>query len=270
MSVHIDALNTNRLQEALQQYSATELNKNYRSKISCFDSIDSTNTWLLKNGDEGDFCLSETQTAGRGRRDNQWISPSSGNIYLSHCCYFDELIEHRSLLGLIVGIAIAETLQEVGLKGHGIKWPNDIFWQGKKLGGILIQTAENYEKFVIGIGLNVNLPEQSKQEITQVATSLNEAMKTDFKREDLIICLMQNLLFHMHLFPQLAFSSFLQSWKRWDILQGQTVSLRHQGSELSGVVVDIDRHGRIGILLNSQREYFSAADIKLQKPTGNV
>ncbi len=267
MTAKFDALNAQRIQHSIQQYSQENLDTPYNGKISCFDSIDSTNAWLLENGKDGDFCLSETQTAGRGRRNNQWVSPDSGNIYLSYCCYFDNTVAHKSLLGLVAGIAIAEALQEIGLNGHGLKWPNDIFWNGKKLGGILIQTANNFEKFVIGIGLNVSLPEESHKEITQAAVSLEDALKDkSFDREQVVIRLIQRLLSHSEIFAQLPFHAFLQSWNRWDILQGQAVSFQHQNQEISGTVEGIDKQGFIGILLESGIEYFSAVDIKLNKP----
>jgi len=267
MTDSFDELNAERITDALQKFSLTQLNNPYKGTVSCFKSIDSTNKWLLKNGSNGDFCLSETQTAGRGRRNNQWISPNSGNIYLSYCCYFDKTVQHRSLLGLVTGIAIAEALQEVGLKAHGLKWPNDVFWNDKKLGGVLIQTAENYEKFIIGIGLNIRLPEQSHQQITQTAVSLEEALKGKaLDRENITIQLMQKLLSHTEMFADLPFQAFTQSWQRWDILHGRNVSIQHQDNEVSGEVNGIDKHGRIGILLESGLEYFSAAEIKIQKP----
>ena len=270
-----EAFSAQRIEESVQQFSKENLAKKYTGKISCFESIDSTNAWLLENGEDGDICLSETQTAGRGRRNNPWVSPNSGNIYLSYCCHFDSSIEHRSLLGLVAGIAIAEALQEIGLNGQGIKWPNDIFWQNKKLGGILIQTSSNYEKFIIGIGLNVSLTEDSYKEISQAAVSLEDALlqsqqgKT-FDREQVVIELIQHLLSHTELFAELPFHAFLQSWQRWDILRGQEVSFEDQDAVVFGTVEGIDKHGRIGILLESGIKYFSAADIKLKKPSSHL
>lgn len=270
-----EAFNAQRIEESIQQFSEENLSKKYSGKISCFESIDSTNAWLLENGEDGDICLSETQTAGRGRRNNLWISPDSGNIYLSYCCQFDSSVQHRSLLGLVAGIAIAEALQEIGLTGQGIKWPNDIFWQNKKLGGILIQTSNNYEKFIIGIGLNVSLPEDSHKKISQAVVSLEDAFLQnqqgkDFDREQVVIALIQHLLSHTELFAELPFHAFLQSWQRWDILRGQEVSFDHQDTIISGTVEGIDKHGRIGILIESGIQYFSAADIKLKKPNSDI
>jgi len=267
MTAKYNALNEQHIQQSIQEYSKQSLNTPYLGKVSCFESIDSTNTWLLENGKHHDICLSETQTAGRGRQNNPWVSPNSGNIYLSFCCYFNDNIKHRSLLGLVAGIATSEALQESGLTGQGIKWPNDIFWNDKKLGGILIQTAENYEKFIIGIGLNISLPDESLSEISQAATSLEEAMlRQTVDREQVVIHLIQHLLSHVDIFATLPFHAFLKSWQRWDILHGRTVSFQYQGKEVSGIVEGIDNHGRIGVLLNSGIEYFSAVDIKLNKP----
>lgn len=265
-----DALDAIRIGDALKAFSKENLTSPYSSKVSCFKSIDSTNAWLLANGSDGDVCLSETQTSGRGRRNNPWISPDSGNIYLSFCCYIDNSVQHRSLLGLVAGIATAEALQEIGLTGHGLKWPNDIFWKDKKLGGILVQTAENYQKFIIGIGLNVSLPDASRNEITQDAVSLEEALQdTAIDRETVVVILLQRLLLHSEMFAKLPFQAFSHSWQRWDILHGREVSFQHQDQEVTGNVKGIDQQGRIGIYLDSTSniEYFSAADIKLKKPS---
>lgn len=264
------ALDAKRISNALKAFSNENLKSPYIGNVSCFKSIDSTNAWLLDNGKEGDVCLSEAQTSGRGRRDNPWISPDSGNIYLSFCCYIDNNVQHRSLLGLVAGIATAEALQEIGLTGHGLKWPNDIFWKDKKLGGILVQTAENYQKFIIGIGLNVSLPDAIRDEITQTAVSLEEALQdTAFDRETVVVTLLQRLLLHLEMFAELPFHAFSHSWQRWDILHGREVKFQHQDQEITGKVEGIDQHGRIAICLDttSKIDYFSAADIKLKKPS---
>lgn len=267
MTATYATLNAERITQALKQFSQDNLTSPYQGTITCFESIDSTNAWLLKHGAEGDVCLSETQTAGRGRRNNTWVSPDSGNIYLSYCCYFDESVAHRSLLGLVAGIATAEALQDAGLKGHGIKWPNDIFCQNKKLGGILIQTAENYRKFIVGIGLNVSLPNESLQQITQAATCLEDALQgRPVPREQLVILMIQHLLSHTELFARLPFAAFEQSWQRWDILQEREVEFQHQDQHINGIVSGIDKHGRIGIKHKGAVEFFSAAEIKLKKP----
>lgn len=241
-------------------------------KINYFQSVDSTNSWLLKHGQCGDICISEMQNAGRGRRGNTWISPKTGNLYFSLCWCFDKILEHWSLLGLVVGVAIAETLSEIGLRNHGIKWPNDIFWQEKKLGGILLETLDQSGKVIIGIGLNLHMPSDISKEINQDVTSLDKAIRNnEFSRNQLVATLIQKLHQHLNTFASLGFDQFLSLWKTWDILHGETVSFSHRGSEIIGKVMGVDSHGRIGILIGTgEIEYFSSADIKIRKSNVNA
>lgn len=237
------------------------------AKITLFESIDSTNSWLLQNGECGDVCLSETQTAGRGRRGNQWVSPDAGNIYFSLCYCFEEITEHWSLLGLLVGIAVAESLQALGLRDHGVKWPNDIFWNEKKLGGILLESQDQTGRVVIGIGLNVGMQEAGLEQsgISQPWTSLRSGLKTSLPSRNVIIATMMNhLRARLDTFSNLNLEHFLNDWQRWDILLGKRVIIHQNGTKRSGKVTSLDKHGRIGILHEKCNiQYYSSAEIKL-------
>ena len=237
------------------------------TNISHFDSIDSTNSYLLAHGECGDVCISDRQTAGRGRRGNNWVSPDTGNLYFSLCWCFGKITENWSLLGLVVAIAIAETLQEVGLENHAIKWPNDIFWQQKKLGGVLIETLNQSARVVIGIGLNLKMSKEDRQLIDQEIVSLDEAMPGKIiVRDDLIVCLINKLKQHLNSFNSLNPEAFMEKWKCWDMLYGEHVSLTHQGQELAGKVSGIDSQGRLGIIesMSAKQIYFSSAEIRLK------
>ena len=242
-----------------------------RGKISYFETIDSTNNYLLANGECRDICISEMQNAGRGRRGNHWVSPPSGNIYFSQCWCFDSISEYWSLLGLITGIAIAAALEDIGLTGHGVKWPNDIFWQDQKLGGILLETLNQSGKIVIGIGLNVNMPSTVNSQIDQPFISLSKAMQgKPFSREELVIALINRLQQQLIHFTHFDYECFIESWKKWDILLGKAVSFYHQGALIAGTVVEINKQGLLGILTaDGKVSFFSSADIRLNKSFGN-
>jgi BirA family biotin operon repressor/biotin-[acetyl-CoA-carboxylase] ligase len=263
MSLKHKPLDTERIRDAIKRFPDSYT----KGKLSFFESIESTNAWLHENGDCGDICLSEMQTAGRGRRDNIWVSPPSGNIYFSYCACFDDSVEYRSLLGLVAGIAIAEALDDIGLSGHGIKWPNDIYWQQQKLGGILIETSTQSDKFIIGLGLNLSLPRSCYDDISQAAVSLDDAINgKSYSRDELVIILIQRLSLWLKTFKQMSFDDFLQNWKEWDILHEKTVSFNHQGSVVTGNVSGLDKHGRLAVTMaNGECEYFSSADIRLSK-----
>ena len=105
--------------------------------------------------------LAECQTGGRGRREKSWHSPAGGNIYLSLGWWFRDCQWPLSTLPLIVAIAVCQALARAGLRGHGIKWPNDILVEGKKLAGILVEmqsAGSGPALAVIGVGLNVRMP----------------------------------------------------------------------------------------------------------------
>ena len=230
-----------------------------------FNSIDSTNTWLLMNGQCHDICISSHQKKGKGRRGNYWISPANGNIYFSLCWCFPDLPRYWSLLGLMVGIATAKALYKLGLRNHGIKWPNDIFWKGKKLGGILLETTDQSGRVIIGIGLNTKQPENHLLAINQPVTSLEESiLHKPFSSEECIIYLIKELYHYLDQFIHLNFDDFIKEWQQWDILHNQPVQLTHQGKLIHGTVSGIDETGRIGIqTISGAILYLSSAEIKL-------
>ena len=237
------------------------------SKISHFSSIDSTNSYLLTHGDCGEVCISDTQSNGRGRRGNVWLSPNSGNLYFSLCWCFEKIPTYWSLLGLFVGVVIAETLESLGLKGHGIKWPNDIFWQQRKMGGILIETVNQSGKVVIGIGLNLKMSQEEQNQIDQAVVTLEEALNGEsFVKEDVIIQLIIRLNEKLKIFGALDFKHFTRTWERWDILYDQVVMIKYQGLDLMGQIKGIDSSGRLKFKKEASDEilFLSSAEIILK------
>lgn len=124
------------------------------SRLIKAEEVDSTNEWVKRQqeklGDLDSF-IAETQSAGKGRNSKTWFSPKGGlwfSIFLEH------FSNNEGALSLLCATATCEVLEEHGLLTN-IKWPNDIILKGKKLGGILIEKVKG--KFIIGIGLNLNL-----------------------------------------------------------------------------------------------------------------
>jgi len=260
--------------EKINQYFSLHFldNKNALPKIHLFDTVDSTNTWLKQNGACGDICIVEQQTMGRGRRGNRWLSPKAENIYLSLKGCFTTLPAHLSLLSLVVGLSIVKALQKIGLSDHGVKWPNDIYWQGLKMGGILIESVTSSAKqatglsVVIGIGLNINMPISAGEQIDQPWVSLSKILGKRIDRNQLLALLLEQLIDDLQDFERLDLAQFKKQWQQWDILQGQPVRVLHQHEELAGTVQGIDAQGRLGIRLESgQLRYFLSAEVRLKK-----
>ena len=245
-----------------------------RGKLYCFNRLDSTNTWLQKNGKCGDICISNKQTAGRGRRGNRWHSPATGNIYFSLLWCFDSPVQelkHFSLLGLSVAIAMAEALSDIGLQGHGVKWPNDIYWQKKKMAGILVENIHASNKLIIGIGINVNMPENEASRVDQAITCLRDALKQQTKdvgsklHHQLLTAMIQRLNQHLGKFASLSLDNFMDDWNHWDMLKGRAISFQHQNKKVTGTVAGLDQHGRLALLdTNKKLQYYASADIRLR------
>jgi BirA family biotin operon repressor/biotin-[acetyl-CoA-carboxylase] ligase len=217
--------------------------------ICVFDSIDSTSSWVKSQSKNQIVCLAEEQTAGRGRHGHQWQSPSAENIYLSLGWQFDSQPEHLSLISLWIGILVAEALADAGLSGHGIKWPNDIYWQQQKMGGILLETSNLSSMIVVGIGLNINM--QHDGQIDQPWVSLNQAMGQTVDRNHILLGLLDKLHVGLSAFASMSVAEIKQSWQQWDLIRGRKVSFLENQNKLVGDALGVDDSGQLQVRLES-------------------
>lgn len=159
-----------------------------------FEEIESTQTWARENLDrcpthEVSFVVAKSQTKGRGQFERSWLSPT-GNIYLTMVFKLKDFDSKK--LSLDTGHAVLACLEELGFNPT-LKWPNDIFLNGMKLGGILIETVpvDDFRMALVGVGINVNLDDVSK--IDQPATSLKIVSKKAWDVENVLALLKNNL-----------------------------------------------------------------------------
>ena len=154
------------------------------------DTVDSTNTFAKEKLLNKDYLvvISEQQTAGRGRQGKEWYSPNAGNIYMT--IKFRD--KNPAPLSLIIGLLISEAMDSVsGQKiNAGLKWPNDLLINKKKICGILIESEMNADEveFIVGIGINYSLPKKESWwgEIGELADIL--------PREKLMNRILQNII----------------------------------------------------------------------------
>lgn len=241
------------LQAALQQ-------------IYIFPSLNSTNTWLLEQPHTCfSVCLAEEQTAGRGRRGRVWQSPNSGNIYFSLRWCFQQVPANYGCLGLVVGVAVVEALAAYGLQGQMLKWPNDIYYQGQKLGGILLQTAQPLQQVVIGIGLNTGM-QASMIPIDQAWCDLSEILEQNIDRNRLIAAILKQLIPALQAFPQFNMAAFQQQWQRWDWLADQAVRIDTGKEILEGIACGLGAQGQLQVALaDGHYQAFSSADVSVRQ-----
>lgn len=231
-------------------------------QLTLLQEIDSTNNAVLRQSGDRQHAhavLAECQTGGRGRREKSWHSPAGGNIYLSLGWWFRATEWPLSTLPLIVAIAVCRALNRVGLRGYGIKWPNDILVQGKKLAGILVEmqsAGSNPALAVIGVGLNVRMPSlaagESEAAIDRPWTDLVSQLKPEdsgVSRNRLVSFLLEELLLALERFELAGFEEFSAAWRELDLLQGRKIQLEQNGRMLSGVAHGVDKNG--GLLLET-------------------
>jgi len=227
-----------------------------RQQISVFethDQIDSTNSHLSALAHKqpestGVICLAEQQTAGRGRRGRQWVSPFGSNIYLSLLCQFQQGPGSLSGLSLAVGVAVIKALKKHHIEGVGLKWPNDIYWQQKKLGGILIEVSGESNgpcSAVIGLGLNLYLPEQQAMTIEQDWVDLRQisAISQQLSRNQLQATLIEQLFNVSLQYNEQSFAQYRDEWRLYDCMRGQQVSLFMGNQQIDGTVEGINDEG---------------------------
>lgn len=243
-------------------------------ELVLFDQTDSTNEQTLLKVKQGASlplaCFAEEQTQGRGRRGKVWLSPPGASIYLSLAWRFDLPLSELGSLSLAMGVAIVRVLKGIGLQSVGLKWPNDVLVDGRKIAGILIETAQltaNKTTTIIGIGLNFQLPEnmpvKPDQPWTDVASSLNESLP-DIERSKLAGLLLQECMSVCENFAQ-GNSDLMAEYLQYDICLQQPVNVYLEDEVLEGVVTGFDAGGEIRILINNEERLFNSANISLRK-----
>lgn len=242
----LELMNHNEIINALTPDSRTLL-----SGLEVHSHLDSTNTYLSRKATtlpSGYVCLTEYQSTGRGRRGRAWVSPYGASVYLSLLWRFTVSPAVLSGLGLVSGVAVARALREAGLQNIGLKWPNDIIWQGRKLAGTLLEiSGESYGPInvVIGVGLNVRMPVAASKQIDQAWVDLETALGDSLSRNILAGLLLNHLLPALRQFQAKGLAPFLEEWRQWDIVTGKTIRLELPNKILTGVAQGIDHNGAL-------------------------
>lgn len=218
---------------------------------------DSTNSQLLAADAKNDpqALFAEFQTAGRGRRGREWVSPFGANLYFSLAWSFTDWPAQITALPLVVGLSCARALRQQGLEQIGVKWPNDLYVDGRKLGGILIEhrgEAGGPCRAVIGVGINVNMSARQAGSVTQPWTSVQAVLGQPVSRDALANALLAALKSALQQFAREGFAPFAESWCEFDLTYNRSVRVESEtpytaiarGVEPSGALIVETRSGR--------------------------
>jgi len=220
---------------------------------------------------DGAVMLAESQTAGRGRAGRYWVSPPDVNLYFT--VILRTAGRDPRPLSYVTPLAIAEAI-EATAQAHDaslrvdLKWPNDALIGGRKVAGVIIETASTPEDepvALIGVGINVNLDASAYPEIADIATSVKEALGFEVHREVLLARFCDDL---ERLYEESASGSQrpFEAWKRRLVTLGSEVVASGGGQELRGVAVDVNDDATLVIETpDGARHTVEAGDVTLSR-----
>jgi BirA family biotin operon repressor/biotin-[acetyl-CoA-carboxylase] ligase len=236
--------------------------------------IDSTSSELLRRAGSGasaaplQVCIAETQTAGRGRRGRVWQSPLGGNLYMSVLRRFDHGMGALAGLSLVVGLGVVEALGDCGICGMGLKWPNDVLVDGRKLAGILVELGGEFLgpcHAVIGIGINLHLPAVSRARIEQPVIDLASLPGgADVSRNRLAACLIARLVVALDRFAALGFAPFAPAYARHDLLRDRPIRVLVGGAPNAGVGAGVDARGALIVRHGAALQHYDSAEVSVR------
>lgn len=232
--------------------------------------VDSTNIWMRDHisqaaPGETHIAVTDFQQKGRGRRGREWMSLPGRQITAS--------IGHVSAQGpvawlgvaIAVGLSLASSLRQLGWPVD-LKWPNDLWLHGEKLGGILVEMdamAEGPSRLIIGFGINELLLESEKQLLEKPAASLQD-MNIDYDRHALLAVLCSNLIQMLTDFSRFGLASWRQLWPSYDALLGRIVSFEYQGEWREGCAEGIDEQGALLIKCGSELVHCHSGEVSVR------
>jgi BirA family biotin operon repressor/biotin-[acetyl-CoA-carboxylase] ligase len=226
----------------------------FATKIVYHKTVGSTNTLAKglasKGAPEGTVVLTEEQTSGRGRRGRVWHSPGYVNLMFSLLLRPTLKPDQIFVLTMILALATINALKHAtGLKAL-IKWPNDLYVRGKKIGGILTEFSvrgARVDSVVLGLGLNVNWNPSTEEQTINPATSLLAETGLKISRNELLMGIL--ILFEDYYGQVLSgkIEDFYKKWNEVSMLMGREVQIEFHKQTLRGKAVRIDRSGALVI-----------------------
>jgi BirA family biotin operon repressor/biotin-[acetyl-CoA-carboxylase] ligase len=260
----LDPLSTDRITGLL-------VSRDRSLEIEVLESTVSTSQELI--GSDRDFrpgriCLAEVQLAGRGRRGRHWVASPYQNIVMSMSWRFETGPAGLAGLSLAAGTAVIKALEKLGVRGAGLKWPNDILLQGRKLAGLLVDLrgeAAGPALVVLGLGLNVAISEADANRIDQPWAMLREVLPGPIERNRLAALLIDELADTFQQFAEQGFEPYREEWERLHVYQNCPVHLDLGETRMSGTVVGIDSHGNLRLRdTRGQVRAFHSGEVSLR------
>lgn len=267
----VDLLNRDRIIEALSPEARGKL-----AQLDVLLTIDSTNRYVadLEAPEPGSarVCVTEVQTAGRGRRGRSWVAPFASGICFSVGWQFAEVPPTFSALSLAVGVATVRAIERFGAHDLGLKWPNDLIWQGRKLGGILIEMrgeSSGPAQVIIGIGVNMRMPAATRLELAErqavLVADVHEILRDRTPPRNLLIAaLIEELGAMLNPFAADGFARFAEQWRALDVLQHANVKILAGNETAFGIARGVDDDGALLVDVGGELKRFVSGEVTVR------
>lgn len=247
-----------------------KLNTEYIGRAFVYaEELSSTNTFLMdkQNGynESGTVVLAEKQTSGKGRKDRVWYSAPDSNLTFSILITKDKfLTSNSSLINFAASLSVAFSIENLYQLKTELKWPNDVLLDGKKTSGILIEATSQgnkIERFVIGIGINVNQP-SFQGTFNYPPTSIRNELGRNVEREKLLAEILNNFELLLEKIKKNK-SEVINDWKSKCKMIGERISIVENDSEKFGIFYDIDEEGFLLLKTKDGIEKIHYGDVSL-------
>lgn len=237
--------------------------------LETFFELNSTNQYLwdhLNSLPTNSAVIAEYQSAGRGRMQKKWLAPFGSSLCLSFLWKSMQDSSQLAGLSLATGVAMVFALERYGVHNLQLKWPNDLLWNQKKLGGILIElSAETHGKTqaIIGVGLNVCLP--SNFQIDQDWIDLAHILHLKPQRNVLAAIIIEELATMLTRFEQDGFKAFKKHWEALDAYFNQPIVVSTPQNQFYGIAKGISERAELIIRDEQAKERrFNHGEVSLR------
>lgn len=234
-------------------------NQSLGKRIKLLTSVSSTQEEARHLAEEGaphgTLVLAEEQTAGRGRQGRQWYSPPGKGIWMSLLLRPDrQPVSIAPQLTLLTAVAVCRAVRKFGVDA-GIKWPNDILVDGRKLCGILVESVAEDELIryaIAGIGIDVNLQrEDIPQELLPKVTSVQIASGRRIERTELIGAVLMEMEQLYQLYTEKGFAPIAHLWEALSVTLGRQITVLTPDGEVTGKAIALEENGTLILQENS-------------------
>jgi len=257
----------------------TQIDQHYKAlgastaNVEVHPIIDSTNSELMRRIqskaelESGKVIVAEMQQAGRGRRGRVWQSPFGANLYYSYFWRLDDGLQAAMGVSIAVGLAVYDAIKALYQIDVELKWPNDIYINKQKLAGVLVELDGQPQgscQLVIGIGINLQMPESFSQHIDQAWTDLNQHTQ-QLDKNELVASLTYYLEKRLLQYSQSGLQEMYEQWNALNAFAGEQVELNTGHRSWRGICEGIDPQGGIRIRQDGEVKSYYGGEVSLRK-----